>query len=109
MILGLGLVVGGRVPFTLLPDIDGDILMARVRFSPGVPAYKTQAAVDQLESAADRLNNKNIIQHAGEDNLVIQKFSILGEWSGWIDETGSHLCEVMIELLPSEKTESLRR
>lgn len=101
--LAAGLITGGRVPLTLLPDIDANVLRARVRFVQGTPAEKTQAAVRQLEAAADQLNDRSLLTHHGEGDLVQRKFAVIGEWTGWLNEQGSNLCEVVIELLPAEQ------
>ncbi|MBN1492195.1 MAG: efflux RND transporter permease subunit [Phycisphaerae bacterium] len=103
LLAAAGAVLGGRVPFTLLPEIDGDMLRARIRFPQGVPVERAREAVRQIELAAARLNDRAILAHAGEDDLVRRVFSVVGEWSGWIDEEGSHLGEVLIELAPAEE------
>lgn len=101
LMIMLGLVAGRHAPFTLLPEVDSDVISARVRFLQGVPASATAAAVERLEVAAERLEDRLVPRRPGD--LVIRKFSIVGEWTGWLDERGSHLCEVMIELMPAEQ------
>jgi multidrug efflux pump subunit AcrB len=98
----VGLVAGDRTPFTLLPEIDSDTLRARIRFPQGVTVETTRAAVQQVEAAALRLNDPEVLKHAGPGDLVINRFSVVGQRSGWLDENGSHLGEVVIELLPAE-------
>jgi len=103
LLLTGGLVIGGRPAFTLLPDIDSDLLRARIRFPQGVPVSRTQEAARKLEAAALRLNNRKLLEHTGEGELVKRTFSVIGEWSGYVEKQGSNLCEVMIELLPAEQ------
>ena len=102
-LLVAGLVAGGRIPFTLLPEIDSDMLRARVRFPQGVPVSRTAAAVAQLEQAAARLNHDLTLRHRGAGDLMVKKYSVVGEWSSWIRERGSHLCEVTLGLMPAEE------
>lgn len=102
-VLVAGLVAGGRIPFTLLPEIDGDVLRARVRFPQGVPVTRTEAAVRQLEEAAERLSHDPALKHRGTGDLVRKKFSVVGEWSEYFPKRGSQLCEVTIELMPTEE------
>ena len=102
-LLVTGLVAGGRVPFTLFPEIDTDVLRARVRFPQGVPVARTKAAVRQLEAAAERLNRDPALRHKTSGDLVCKRSSVIGEWSGWVRHHGSHLCEVIIELKPAEQ------
>ncbi len=105
LLVVIGLRASGRPPFILLPEIDSDTLQARVCFPQGVPASRTRQAIQQLEAAAHQLNDRQLLPHRGDEgeNLVVHTFSILGEWSGFVEEHGSHLGEVIIELLPSEK------
>jgi len=103
LLLAAGWVMGGRVPFTLFPEIDGDALHARIMFPQGVPLERTMEAVRQVEAAARRLNDPGVVPHRGRGELVRTVFSLVGQWSGWSDEQGSHLCEVMIELMPAEQ------
>jgi multidrug efflux pump subunit AcrB len=91
-----GLVVGGRVPFVLFPKGESNLLRARVRFPEGTPATVSEAAVRQLERAAQDINKD-------DDAPVRQVFSNVGEWAGFWTETGAHLCEVTVELTPSEQ------
>ncbi|MCP4589759.1 MAG: efflux RND transporter permease subunit [bacterium] len=98
-----GLIGSGRLPFTLFPEIDGDLLRARVRFPQGVPLERTEAAVRQLEDAAEGLNDSSVLRHLGTGELVRRKHAVVGEWSGWVHRRGSHLCEVTLELMPAEE------
>lgn len=103
VLLSVGLVAGGRVAFTLLPEVDGDTLRAQVRFWQGVPVEQTIAAGNRLEAAADALNDRSVLDHAGDGDLILRTFTVVGEWSGWIGSAGSHLCEATIELMPAER------
>ena len=103
LLLAAGWIVGGRLPFTLFPIIDGDAIYARVMLPQGVPLDRTQQAARQLEQAAGRLNNRDVLAHHGRGDLVRNSFSLVGQWSGWSEEQGSHVCEVMLELMPAEQ------
>ncbi len=103
LLVAIGLVGGWRIPFTLLPEIDADTLRARVEFPPGVPPTQTERAARQLEAAANQLNNREFLPNPGDGDLVVHTFTMVGEWSGWVAEHGSHLCEVVIELMPGER------
>jgi multidrug efflux pump subunit AcrB len=96
-------VASGRIPFTLLPEIDADTLRARVRFPQGVPPAVTEAAVRRLEEAARRLNDDPELLHHSAGPLVRCEYSVIGEWVDWIRRPGSHLCEVLIALAPAEE------
>jgi multidrug efflux pump subunit AcrB len=97
-----GLVLGGRIPFTLLPQVDGDVFRAQVRFPHGMPFSATEQAVLRLERAALGLNQNADLKHAGKGPLVQNVFSSVGQWSGVLRRQGGRLGEVTIELKPAE-------
>lgn len=51
LILALGLMLGGRVPFTFFPSPEASLLTAYVRFSAGTPAERVQDYLDEVEDA----------------------------------------------------------
>ena len=102
LLIIVGVVAGGRVPFVLFPKGESNLLRARVRFPEGTPASVSEAAARQLEEAAGALNQQRDAAPGGGTPPVRQVFSNIGEWTGFWTETGSHLCEVTLELTPSE-------
>jgi len=103
VILLAGLYLGGRAPLVLFPEIDSNTLRARVQFPEGTPADVTQAAVARIEQAAAGLGSLPELKPASGGPLVQRTFSILGEHSDFTSSYGSHLADVVIELMPSEQ------
>ncbi len=103
LLVVVGLALGGRTPFVLLPQEDGNILRGRVRFPEGTPIAVTQRTVDQLEEAARKLNDDPSLIPAKEGNLVRSVYSITGEFVGFMSVRGNNLCEVCVELMPAEE------
>ena len=58
LILTAGLFASGRVTFQFFPGIEGDQIFATVTLPQGTPLPHTQAAVRQLESAAEELRHE---------------------------------------------------
>ncbi|PLY05999.1 MAG: AcrB/AcrD/AcrF family protein [Desulfuromonas sp.] len=52
MILTIGLVRGGIVKFTFMPDVEGDRIVATVQMNRGTPIEETTAVVRRIEQAA---------------------------------------------------------
>ncbi|MFH0980045.1 MAG: efflux RND transporter permease subunit [Planctomycetota bacterium] len=98
-----GLVLGGRTPLVLFPEIDGNTLQARVRFPEGSSAETTRAAVERIERAAAALNEDAELKPAASGPLVRQTFSLVGEHPAYLPAFGSNLATVMIELMPTEQ------
>ena len=106
LLLTLGLVVGGRTPFVVFPKGESNLLRARVRFPEGTPAAVSEAAARRLERAALALNEGPGPAAPDEEPPVRQVSSVIGEWPEFWTDTGSHLCEVKVELTPAEARRS---
>ncbi len=98
-----GLVEGGRTPLILMPQEDGNILRARVRFPEGTPIATTEQTVERLEACARQLNEDPQLRPAAEGPLVRQIHSLIGEFAGFKTSRGNNLCEVRVELMPAEQ------
>lgn len=97
-----GWVFGGHIPFILLGELDTDTIRARIRYIEGTPATTTEAALQRLTTAAEMLNVDPDVRPATSGLLVQQVFSLLGEWTRFFGEAGSHVGEVTVELMRSE-------
>jgi multidrug efflux pump subunit AcrB len=101
VLITYGLILGGHIPFVLFPTGEANLLRARVRFPQGTPASVSEQAVHRMEEAAWTINKDSDFA-AQKDGPVRKVFSSVGEWSGFWTQTGSQLCEVMVELSPSQ-------
>ncbi|HUU81964.1 MAG TPA: efflux RND transporter permease subunit [Phycisphaerae bacterium] len=106
LLMTAGAVVGGQMPFVLWAKGESTLLRARVRFPEGTPAKVSEAAVRQLEEAALAVNDE--VAAAGDGGLspVRQVSSVIGEWTGFWTQTGSHLAEVTVELLSADQRDA---
>ncbi|GAF89983.1 unnamed protein product, partial [marine sediment metagenome] len=101
LLVTVGNVVGGRTSFVLFPKGEANLLRARVRFPEGTPAQVSEAAVRQLERAARAINDE--AGAAGDPQPPVGYVSsVIGEWTGFWTQTGSHLAEVTVELTPAD-------
>jgi len=109
LLLTIGLVGGGWIKFVFLPRIDADNVIADLTMPLGTPVEATSDAVRRLEETALRLQDeldldqpiiRHILSSIGEQpsrNQAIGPNVATGAFAG------SHLGEVNIELIPSEK------
>lgn len=58
LVLTLGTVATGLIQFKFFPDVEGDILSAKVELAQGVPFEETQKAVERIEAAVMKLSKK---------------------------------------------------
>ncbi len=75
LVVSIGLLAGGRIPFNFFPSPESDTVYANILFAPGTPRERTIAMVDELERAMlvaeDKLTD-------GEGGLVIMSFGKVG-------------------------------
>lgn len=109
LILTLGTVGAGWVPFTFFPVIEGDMISAKLTLPQGVPVQTTATAVERIERAAAELNQlyrttdgRPVIRHRLA-TVGAQPFrTSLWEFGGG---AADHLGEVTLELVPAAERE----
>jgi multidrug efflux pump subunit AcrB len=110
LIVSLGIVMGGYVPFVFFPKGESDWIIADVSYPLGTPFEITKSAVEHLEDKAFEMNGVFSDFAQANDGLVKNTFSLVGiiprrDWKP--EEIGSHVGEIWIELASSEKRESI--
>ncbi|MGD2272731.1 MAG: efflux RND transporter permease subunit, partial [Desulfobacterales bacterium] len=106
LIISLGIVKGGYVPFVFFPKGESDWIIAEVQYPLGVPFELTEETIGHMEKKAFELNGVFSEFSKQNGNLVVNAFSLVGaiprrDWKP--PEFGSHVGEVWIELASSEK------
>ena len=107
-----GLFMGGWIQFYFMPNVDADNAVAFIAMPPGTPAEITRLNVRRLEAAARKLekqlqaegHSKEIFGHicssVGSMPFAEAGNTRRGQAGNF---SGSHLCEVNIELAPGEE------
>jgi len=85
----IGLMAGGRVKFTFMPVIEGDVIDVFVRLPFDAPRAETEAVVHRIEEAAYRTAAK----HGARENTIRGMFSAIGIG-------GNHLANISLEMPP---------
>ena len=106
LIISLGIVLGGYVPFVFFPKGESDWIIADVSYPMGTPFEITKSAVEHLETTAFEMNDVFSDFAQANGGLVKNTFSLVGiiprrDWKP--AEIGSHVGEIWIELASSEK------
>ena len=95
----------GRLPATFFPKMDSDTVIARLRMPTGTPLDKTRRYARRIAEAALAMNDQLAAANGGP--VVQRVYSSLGaetqSRSGGVMEGGSHVADVIVELLPAEK------
>ena len=102
LILTLATVATGHIRFKFFPEVEGDILSAKVELAQGVPFAETEKVVQRIEAAALELSKKfqtndgdDIVKHV-LSNAGTQPFQT-GIGSGG-PPRATHIGEVTLEL-----------
>lgn len=96
-----GLVGGGHVGFQAFPDIDGDVIEARLLMPQGTPLARTEEVVDRIVTALEGLDEAHTPEQPGERNLVRDVQVRFGQNPG-ANETGPHVATIVVDLLNAE-------
>ena len=110
LIISLGIVKGGYVPFVFMPKGESDWIIAEVGYPLGTPYNVTEKTIEHLEKKAFELNTVFSEMSNKNGNLVVNTFSLVGviprrDWKPM--ELGGHVGQVWIELVNSEKRPTL--
>ena len=99
-----GLVGTGWIKFNFFPDVEADVVIARLRLADGVAFETTRDAVRKIEAASNRLNQEYLEKHGASvirntlASAGVQPFLNGFEALAGAPK-GDHLGEVTIELI----------
>lgn len=101
----LGLAAGGRIPFSFMPKVEGDVITLQLRMPVGTPVEETRAIEEHVVTKANEILGEN-----GGDSIRRGLFSQVGVATGFgggpmgaAGSTGSHLATVMLYLVQSDQ------
>ena len=97
----VGLLLGGILKTRAFPDLDGDVLQARILLPQGTPLERTEAVVRNVTDALERVNQAYAPQQPAKQSLI-QNVSV--RFGQNIDalESGPHVATVTADLLNAE-------
>ncbi len=104
LIISLGIIRGGYVPFVFMPKGESDWIIAEVYYPLGTPIELTATAITHVEESAFELNPLYLDRKIKGDRLVTNVYSMVGkiprrDWKPTV--WGGHCGEIWIELAPS--------
>ncbi len=111
LLVALGMLLGGRLRFQLFPELDGDFLVADIELPQGTSLARTQQVVGRVEDAligADGVDAHFRPLQPGGQKLIRLVSSSFGfnrsmRLQAGQPETGSHLAQVVVELLGADQ------
>ncbi len=110
LIVSLGIVAGGYVPFVFFPKGESNWIIAEIGYPLGTPVQVTEQTVKHMEQKAFALNDRFKERLDTGKPLVTHSFALVGmiprrDWKP--GERGSHVGEVWLELITSEERRDL--
>ncbi len=92
---------GGILKFSVFPDMDGDVVEARILLPQGTPLARTEAVVGIVNDALARLDEK-LTPLQPDGRKLVENVSV--QYNKNVDayETGSHVATVSADLLSAE-------
>jgi multidrug efflux pump subunit AcrB len=108
-LLAIGIVRSGRTPFIIFPKLDGNTVQAVVTYPDGTPSRVTEAAAEQLEQAARKVEAEYVAE-GGEEIIKLTRWTV-GEVQAQTGpmrtnaSKGGHLGAVTLELVESADRE----
>lgn len=90
LVVAMSLVVGGMVPFEIMPKMDSNTIEANLIFPDGTPASVTDAATARLVQAMEEVNKK--YKEQGEPVLALVRRSV-----GYVSNVGGPMMEMQSE------------
>ncbi len=101
-ILSIGMIPAGFLKFQSFPDMDGNIIEARILLPQGTPLTRTEAVVKHITDALTQVNNEFTPQQPGGQSLV-QNVVMQYNTNASAQEQGSHVATIRVDLLAAEK------
>ena len=100
-LISISLMAGGIVKFQAFPELDGDVVVARVLLPPGAPLHRTEKVMEEIASAIHRVNEHFIPRQPVGQDLVR---TVVAQFNENADafENGPHVATVTVDLLEAE-------
>ncbi len=103
-VLSVSLLISGVVKFSAFPDLEGDLVQARVLMPAGTSLHKTQSVVDHLVTSAKDVENVLRQRYPMlEAQPLIKSITVNFNENADAFETGPHLATISVDLLGAEQ------
>lgn len=101
-LISVGMLVGGILKFQAFPDIEGDIIEARLLLPQGTPLWRTEKIVKQITDALDIVDKKFTPMQTGQQK-ILKNIQINFNKNLDSGESGPHIATITVDLLTAEQ------
>ena len=109
MLLLVGLIRSGLVPFNAFPKLDVDWLTAKVTYPDGTSSDVSEAASLQLEQAIREIDGEYQKEHGKPLVRILHQavgsVNMTGDPAEGFEQSGSHIATVGVEMVPTDERE----
>ncbi|GAA3904004.1 efflux RND transporter permease subunit [Halomonas cibimaris] len=97
-----GYLAGGHIGSEAMPEIDGDVLEARILMPQGTPLSRTEAVASRVESALHRLDAR-LASEQPEGEKLVRAVQVRFNHNPSAREAGAHVATLIVDLLGAER------
>ncbi len=101
LLLAVSAIAGGVLKFSPFPELDGDVMEARILLPQGTPLHRTEDVVARITQALDAVDRRLTPQQPDGRSLIRHAVVTFSQNSD-ANETGPHVATVRADLLSSE-------
>jgi len=99
LVVSISMLAAGILKFSPFPNIEGNLLEARIIMPSGTSMQKTEAVVEKIVAA---LNESGDLMSEKQGGPVIESAAINFNLNPDAFETGAHLATINVDVLPAE-------
>ena len=97
-LVAVSVVAGGVLKFRLFPDIEGNVIEARLLLSQGTPLVRTEAVVERVVAAIRAVDEEYASARTDGANMV-RNIGVQFSRNREANESGEHLATVSVDLV----------
>ncbi len=101
LLSSIAMLAGGILKFRAFPDIDGDVVVARVLLPQGTPLARTEAIVADLTAALERVD-QHFQPSQPEGRKLVRNLIVQYNANSDAFETGPHVATIFADLLQAD-------
>ncbi len=101
-IASLSMMAGGKLKFRPFPDIEGDVVQARILLPQGTPLSRTTDVVAKLTAAIGKISDE-VAPKQPRGQALVKSINIAFNTNIDAYESGPHIATITVDLLGSEE------
>ena len=105
LLLAITAMAGGILKFSAFPDLEGNTIEARLLLVQGTPLKRTEAVVQQLTDALDRMDGQ-LRKNETDEKSLIKNITTLFNKNVDASVQGRHVATLRVDLIDSETRNS---